>query len=149
MAERGLGLLTRPSCVESNAGMLSSLHRSILLQDLTLPIKNICTSALRIPLLCAGTADAKFALTTNPQPADHFEAFELPARQNDEPCRTYSVAKSELRIMQKLIDETMILVLPTDLTLSGAVHFPDRPFAVRHREGRSRRYSSVLGATRG
>ena len=39
---------------------------------------------LRIPLICAGTADAKIALTTDEQLADRFEAFDLPLWQNDE-----------------------------------------------------------------
>lgn len=39
---------------------------------------------LRIPLVCAGTADAKRALTTDPQLADRFEAIELPRWHNHE-----------------------------------------------------------------
>lgn len=39
---------------------------------------------LRIPLVCAGTADAKRALTTDQQLADRFEAIELPRWHNDE-----------------------------------------------------------------
>jgi Bacterial TniB protein len=39
---------------------------------------------LRIPLVCAGTADAKRALTTDEQLADRFEAVELPRWHNDE-----------------------------------------------------------------
>jgi replication-associated recombination protein RarA len=38
---------------------------------------------LRIPLVCAGTADAKRALTTDQQLADRFEAIELPRWHND------------------------------------------------------------------
>jgi replication-associated recombination protein RarA len=39
---------------------------------------------LRIPLVCAGTEDAKRALTTDQQLADRFEAVELPRWHNDE-----------------------------------------------------------------
>jgi replication-associated recombination protein RarA len=38
---------------------------------------------LRIPLVCAGTNDAKQALMTDQQLADRFEAAELPAWEND------------------------------------------------------------------
>jgi hypothetical protein len=39
---------------------------------------------LRVPLVCAGTADAKRAITTDQQLADRFEAVELPRWHNDE-----------------------------------------------------------------
>ena len=39
---------------------------------------------LRISLVCAGTHDAKRALTTDPQLADRFEAIELPPWKNNE-----------------------------------------------------------------
>src|SRR5215472_10724277 len=39
---------------------------------------------LKIPLVCAGTADAKRALITDQQLADRFEAVELPRWHNDE-----------------------------------------------------------------
>lgn len=38
---------------------------------------------LRIPLVCAGTHEAKQALMTDQQLADRFEAWELPPRQDD------------------------------------------------------------------
>jgi hypothetical protein len=38
---------------------------------------------LRIPVVCAGTNDAKQALMTDQQLADRFEAAELPAWEND------------------------------------------------------------------
>lgn len=38
---------------------------------------------LRLPLVCAGTHEAKQALMTDQQLADHFEAVELPAWEND------------------------------------------------------------------
>ena len=39
---------------------------------------------LQLPLICAGTADAKRALMTDRQLADRFEAVELPAWHNDD-----------------------------------------------------------------
>jgi hypothetical protein len=36
------------------------------------------------PAMCAGTSDAKIALTTDEQLADRFEAHDLPLWQNDE-----------------------------------------------------------------
>jgi hypothetical protein len=38
---------------------------------------------LRLPLVCAGTLQAKQALMTDQQLADRFEAAELPAWEND------------------------------------------------------------------
>ena len=61
--------------------LLASTYRQ---QRILLNTLRYLANELRIPLICAGTADAKIALTTDPQLADRFEAFELPLWQNDE-----------------------------------------------------------------
>ena len=53
-------------------------------QRILLNTLRFLASDLRIPLVCAGTADAKRALTTDQQLADRFEAIELPRWHNDE-----------------------------------------------------------------
>jgi Bacterial TniB protein len=53
-------------------------------QRILLNMLRFLASDLRIPLVCAGTADAKRALTTDQQLADRFEAIELPRWHNDE-----------------------------------------------------------------
>jgi type II secretory pathway predicted ATPase ExeA len=61
--------------------LLASTYRQ---QRILLNTLRYLANELRIPLVCAGTADAKIALTTDEQLADRFEAFELPLWQNDE-----------------------------------------------------------------
>ena len=61
--------------------LLASTYRQ---QRILLNTLRYMANELRIPLVCAGTADAKIALTTDQQLADRFEAFELPLWQNDE-----------------------------------------------------------------
>jgi type II secretory pathway predicted ATPase ExeA len=61
--------------------LLASTYRQ---QRILLNTLRYLANELRIPLICAGTADARIALTTDPQLADRFEAFELPVWQNDE-----------------------------------------------------------------
>jgi hypothetical protein len=53
-------------------------------QQILLNTLRFLASDLRIPLVRAGTADAKRALTTYQQLADRFEAIELPRWHNDE-----------------------------------------------------------------
>jgi replication-associated recombination protein RarA len=61
--------------------LLASSYRQ---QRILLNTLRYLANDLRIPLVCAGTADAKRALTTDQQLADRFEAFELPRWHNDE-----------------------------------------------------------------
>jgi replication-associated recombination protein RarA len=61
--------------------LLASTYRQ---QRILLNTLRFLANDLRIPLICAGTADAKRALTTDPQLADRFEAVELPRWHNDE-----------------------------------------------------------------
>lgn len=61
--------------------LLASTYRQ---QRILLNTLRCLANELRIPLICAGTSDARIALTTDPQLADRFEAFELPAWQKDE-----------------------------------------------------------------
>jgi type II secretory pathway predicted ATPase ExeA len=61
--------------------LLASTYRQ---QRILLNTLRYLANELRIPLVCAGTAEAKTALTTDEQLADRFEAFELPVWQNDE-----------------------------------------------------------------
>ena len=64
--------------------LLASSYRQ---QRILLNTLRFLANELRIPLVCAGTADAKRALTTDPQLADRFEALELPHWHNDEAFR--------------------------------------------------------------
>jgi type II secretory pathway predicted ATPase ExeA len=61
--------------------LLASTYRQ---QRILLNTLRYMANELRIPLICAGTADAKIALTTDEQLADRFEAYDLPLWQNDE-----------------------------------------------------------------
>jgi type II secretory pathway predicted ATPase ExeA len=61
--------------------LLASSYRQ---QRILLNTFRYLANDLRIPLVCAGTADAKRALTTDQQLADRFEALELPRWHNDE-----------------------------------------------------------------
>ena len=72
---------TQMLIVDEVHALLASTYRQ---QRILLNTLRYLANELRIPLICAGTADARIALTTDPQLADRFEAFELPAWQNDE-----------------------------------------------------------------
>jgi type II secretory pathway predicted ATPase ExeA len=61
--------------------LLASSYRQ---QRILLNTLRYMANELRIPLICAGTSDAKIALTTDEQLADRFEAYDLPLWQNDE-----------------------------------------------------------------
>jgi hypothetical protein len=52
--------------------LLASTYRQ---QRILLNTLRYLANELRIPLICAGTADARIALTTDPQLADRFEAL--------------------------------------------------------------------------
>ena len=56
-------------------------------QRVLLNVLRFLATDLCVPLVCAGTADAKRALTTDQQLADRFEAIELPRWRNDEAFR--------------------------------------------------------------
>lgn len=60
------------------------LASTYLQQRILLNTLRYVANELRIPLICAGTSDAKIALTTDEQFADRFEAYDLPLWQNDE-----------------------------------------------------------------
>jgi hypothetical protein len=61
--------------------MLASTCRK---QRVLLNTLRFLATDLRISLVCAGTHDAKRALTTDPQLADRFKAIELPPWKNNE-----------------------------------------------------------------
>ena len=67
--------------VDEVHALLASTYRQ---QRILLNTLRYMANELHIPLICAGTADAKIALTTDEQLADRFEAFDLPQWQNDE-----------------------------------------------------------------
>jgi replication-associated recombination protein RarA len=56
-------------------------------QRVLLNVLRFLATDLCVPLVCAGTANAKRALTTDQQLADRFEAIELPRWRNDEAFR--------------------------------------------------------------
>jgi hypothetical protein len=67
--------------VDEVHNLLASTYRK---QRVLLNTLRLLANDLRIPLVCAGTHDAKRALTTDPQLADRFEAIEVPRWQNNE-----------------------------------------------------------------
>ena len=67
--------------VDEVHAMLASTYRK---QRILLNTLRFLATDLRISLVCAGTHDAKRALTTDPQLADRFEAIELPPWKNNE-----------------------------------------------------------------
>jgi replication-associated recombination protein RarA len=64
--------------------LLAGTHRQ---QQILLNTIRFLANDLKLPLVCAGTADAKRALMTDRQLADRFEAMELPPWRNDEDYR--------------------------------------------------------------
>jgi type II secretory pathway predicted ATPase ExeA len=72
---------TRMIIVDEVHALLASTYRQ---QRILLNTLRYLANELRLPLICAGTADAKIALTTDEQLADRFEAYDLPPWQNDE-----------------------------------------------------------------
>jgi hypothetical protein len=68
--------------------LLASSYRQ---QRILLNTLRYLANDLRIPLVCAGTADAKRALTTDQQLADRFEAFELHAGTTTSPSLVCSL----------------------------------------------------------
>lgn len=61
--------------------LLAGSHRQ---QEILLNALRLLASDLKLPLILAGTTDAKRALMTDRQLADRFEAVELPRWRNDE-----------------------------------------------------------------
>jgi type II secretory pathway predicted ATPase ExeA len=74
-------IAARVLIIDEVHALLASTYRQ---QRILLNTLRYLANELRIPMVCAGTAEAKTALTTDEQLADRFEAFELPAWQNDE-----------------------------------------------------------------
>lgn len=72
---------TRMLMVDEVHTLLASTYRQ---QRILLNTLRFLANALQIPMVCAGTAEAKRALLTDQQLADRFEALELPAWSNDE-----------------------------------------------------------------
>ena len=72
---------TRMLIIDEVHTLLASTYRQ---QRVLLNTLRYLANELRIPLVCAGTSDAKIALTTDEQLADRFEAYDLPLWQNDE-----------------------------------------------------------------
>lgn len=71
-------------------------------QRLMLNTLRFLANDLRIPLVCAGTADAKRALMTDQQLADRFEAAELLPWRNDESfCRFLASYQAMLPLRQR------------------------------------------------
>ena len=64
--------------------MLAGTYRE---QRIFLNALRFLANDLRIPLVCAGTHEAKQALMTDQQLADRFEARELPAWKDDVACQ--------------------------------------------------------------
>jgi replication-associated recombination protein RarA len=72
---------TRMLMVDEVHTLLASTYRQ---QRILLNTLRFLANALQIPMVCAGTAEAKRALLTDQQLADRFEALELPPWSNDE-----------------------------------------------------------------
>lgn len=83
--------------------LLASTYRQ---QRILLNTLRYMANELRIPLICAGTADAKIALTTDEQLADRFEAYDLPQWQNDEAFLRLLVSFQSVSPLRKSSDLT-------------------------------------------
>ena len=83
--------------------LLASSYRQ---QRILLNTMRYLANELRIPLVCAGTAEAKTALTTDEQLADRFEAYELPPWQNDEAFRRLLASFEAIFPLQRRSDLT-------------------------------------------
>lgn len=83
--------------------LLASTYRQ---QRILLNTLRYMANELRIPLICAGTSDAKIALTTDEQLADRFEAHDLPLWQNDEAFMRLLVSFVSVFPLQKRSDLT-------------------------------------------
>jgi hypothetical protein len=75
-------------------------------QRVLLNVLRFLATELCIPLVCAGTADAKRALTTDQQLADRFEAIELPRWRNDEAFRRLLTSFQAILPLRKCSDIT-------------------------------------------
>lgn len=71
---------TRMIVIDEVHSLLAGTYRQ---QRILLNTLRYLANELRVPLVCAGTLEAKRALLTDQQLADRFEAIELPAWQND------------------------------------------------------------------
>jgi replication-associated recombination protein RarA len=67
--------------VDELHALLAGTHRQ---QEILLNALRLLASDLKLPLILAGTTDAKRALMTDRQLADRFEAMELPPWHNDD-----------------------------------------------------------------
>jgi hypothetical protein len=76
---------------------------------------------LKIPLICAGTADAKRALMTDQQLADRFEAIELTTWRNDESFCRFLASYQAILPLRKPSDVTSNLVRLALLEYSGGI----------------------------
>jgi hypothetical protein len=72
---------TRMLMVDEVHSLLAGTYRQ---QRILLNTLRFLANALQIPMVCAGTAEAKRALLTDQQLADRFEALELSPWINDE-----------------------------------------------------------------
>jgi hypothetical protein len=75
-----MGAVVRMLIIDEIHAILAGTYRE---QRILLNSLRFLANDLHIPLVCAGTHEAKAALMTDQQLADRFEAWELPAWQDD------------------------------------------------------------------
>lgn len=102
VARELLGFIgTRMLIIDEVHALLAGSYRQ---QRILLNTLRFVATDLRIPLVCAGTADAKRALTTDQQLADRFEAIELPRWHNDESFHRLLVSFQSVLPLKKRSD---------------------------------------------
>jgi replication-associated recombination protein RarA len=92
---------TRMIIIDEVHALLAGSYRQ---QRILLNTLRFVATDLRIPLVCAGTADAKRALTTDQQLADRFEAIELPRWHNDQSFHRLLVSFQSVLPLKKRSD---------------------------------------------
>ena len=114
-----LGLMgARMLIIDEVHSLLAGTYRQ---QRIMLNTLRFLANDLKIPLICAGTADAKRALMTDQQLADRFEAIELTLWRNDESFCRFLASYQALLPLRNPSDLTSNPVRQALLTHTGGV----------------------------
>ncbi|MEO8660362.1 MAG: TniB family NTP-binding protein, partial [Bryobacteraceae bacterium] len=114
-----LGLMgARMLIIDEVHSLLAGTYRQ---QRIMLNTLRFLANDLKIPLICAGTADAKRALMTDQQLADRFEAIELTAWRNDASFGRFLASYQAILPLRKPSDLTSNPVRQALLDSSGGI----------------------------
>jgi replication-associated recombination protein RarA len=114
-----LGLMgARMLIIDEVHSLLAGTYRQ---QRIMLNTLRFLANDLKIPLICAGTADAKRALMTDQQLADRFEAIELTVWRNDESFCRFLASYQAILPLRKPSDLTSYPVRQALLEYSGGI----------------------------